>query len=217
MARRKGPCPHGIAVGPCEPCRKDQSKARYAAHRDEIGAKLKAHRLAHPDERRMRRAAQLEKERARGRAYRAAHPEKGRAWRAANKDKTRQYARDARRNTKFPQLYGITFDEALAMRDAQDNRCLICLCLMTDGSMSHRRWVPDHYMNADGRKVVRGILCSSCNIGIAHVGDHDPAALRRAATYIEATGRSERGAPEQAEGAQPTEQRPQRQLRLVIS
>lgn len=193
MPLRKAPCSHGVLRGPCKACVKEQGKARWAANKERLSVELREFRAAHPERRKAKRQANIEEERAYGRAYRAAHPEKGRAWSVANKERLRVKQADRRRfGTWFPRMYGITYETAVAMRDAQDGQCLICCVLMTDGKLTATRWVPDHYVASDGSKVVRGIICSSCNIGIALVNDHDPAALRRAADYIEKHGRADR-------------------------
>ncbi len=80
--------------------------------------------------------------------------------------------------------YGITRADYEAMLAKQCGVCAICQreerCRLKIGGVL-RSLAIDH--DHDTGKV-RGLLCASCNRGIARFGD-DPIALRRAAEYLE--------------------------------
>lgn len=73
--------------------------------------------------------------------------------------------------------HGITWDEYQAMLEAQNHACALCFRGHSEVSLGIDH---DH---ATGR--VRGLLCRSCNAALGQFQD-DPAALRRAADFIEA-------------------------------
>lgn len=51
--------------------------------------------------------------------------------------------------------------------------------------MSETTWCNvDHYGGKGTDAVVRGLLCSACNLGIGKL-KHDPVTLQRAITYLE--------------------------------
>ena len=73
--------------------------------------------------------------------------------------------------------YGITGEDYDRLLAEQGHRCKVC------GRESNgRTWHVDH---CHGTRKVRGILCDKCNRGLGQFND-DPAALRRAADYLEA-------------------------------
>jgi len=75
-------------------------------------------------------------------------------------------------------LYGITKDEYEAMLAGQDGRCAIC---RVDTPGGKGGWHVDHDHDT---KVIRGLLCHHCNIGVGQFKD-DPEILRAAADYLE--------------------------------
>jgi len=75
-------------------------------------------------------------------------------------------------------LYGITPEQFEAMLAGQDGRCAIC---RTDEPGGKGGWHVDHCHDS---KVIRGLLCHCCNIGVGQFKD-DPTRLRAAADYIE--------------------------------
>jgi hypothetical protein len=75
--------------------------------------------------------------------------------------------------------YGITLEEFNAMLKAQGNRCAICKG--DDPGASHN-WHIDHCHESG---VVRGLLCSPCNLGLGFLKD-DPEVMYRAVEYIKA-------------------------------
>lgn len=118
-----------------------------------------------------------------------------RRWAQNNPAKVRNYVArnrerisDTNRRSEYPRQYGITYAEALRMREAQQNLCAICSGAMTDEPRSRTRWVVDHYETPAG-PIVRGILHASCNSALGLMNDHDPQALRAAADYVERAGR----------------------------
>ncbi len=139
----------------------------------------------------------LEKERARKRDYmrakRAANPDWGRAERQKYVEKNRTKinaaarASQARRRAADPQWakerhflrnYGITIAQRDELLVKQGNCCAIC---KTENPI--RQWRIDHCHKTN---VVRGILCSNCNVGIGMLGE-DPERIRAAAVYVEAS------------------------------
>jgi len=99
------------------------------------------------------------------------------------------YARKRRRRAQgrassVKRLYGWLTEEVEALTGYQRGRCAICLRrvgVVKAGAMDH-----DHALEADGRpmrETVRGILCSTCNRYLGHIGD-DPAVMIRGAMYL---------------------------------
>jgi hypothetical protein len=88
---------------------------------------------------------------------------------AAKKEKQRK-ARDAylRRN------YGIGLERYEEMVLATGGRCPICLCRV-------RKWCVDHD-HFSGK--VRGVLCTTCNVGLGHFARDDIVILKRAIEYL---------------------------------
>ena len=81
-------------------------------------------------------------------------------------------------------VYGITAEVYDA---AVKTGCPICAHPFVEGKVGKgpagRSPTVDHYELPDGSPVVRGVLCSKCNLGIGYL-DHDADTLRRAAEYI---------------------------------
>lgn len=81
--------------------------------------------------------------------------------------------------------YGITPDDYQAMLDSQNGGCAICG--ITQTQVWKEGW--NHPLEVDhdhDTGKVRGLLCSSCNVSLGRF-KHDPALLRRAADYLEAS------------------------------
>ena len=76
----------------------------------------------------------------------------------------------------YVRKYGITQDEAIAMRE---RGCDICGG-NGDGS---GRWGNLHIDHDHETGKIRGVLCHSCNVGIGHFRD-DPERLEAAAAYL---------------------------------
>lgn len=73
--------------------------------------------------------------------------------------------------------YGLALDDYKALIAAQGDSCAICRGPSTSAWGS---WHVDHD-HATGE--VRGLLCSSCNVGLGNFGD-DPERLEAAARYL---------------------------------
>lgn len=71
--------------------------------------------------------------------------------------------------------FGLTEHQYRALHESQLGRCAICL-----RPSPSRRLAVDH-CHASG--AVRGLLCTSCNLGLGHFGDKD-GLLIRAAQYL---------------------------------
>lgn len=76
-------------------------------------------------------------------------------------------------------LYGMSDDDYMAFYDAQNGRCRACLVAFDDDVYG---MCVDHDHSTG---IVRGLLCSPCNVGLGMFGD-DPERLERAARYLRA-------------------------------
>jgi len=85
---------------------------------------------------------------------------------------------DRKRVCDISRKYGLTKEEAASVLTVTS--CQICGSVLTSGTTKTSR-VVDH---CHGTNRFRGVLCSSCNIGLGLFKDN-PAALRSAATYLE--------------------------------
>ena len=74
--------------------------------------------------------------------------------------------------------YGITFTDYKSMLEQQNNRCAICNS--TDPKRGTKNFSVDH-CHTTGK--VRGLLCSSCNLGLGHFQD-DTKLLDKAKEYL---------------------------------
>ena len=81
------------------------------------------------------------------------------------------------RNYMLNKNYGITIEEYDLLLEQQDNKCAIC-GTNTPGGKGRFHVDHDHTSGA-----IRGLLCSSCNIGLGHFKD-DPEILILAAEYL---------------------------------
>lgn len=96
---------------------------------------------------------------AKNRAYAKANPEKAKLWRLRG---------------KLAYMYGITLDEANAMRERQGGLCAVYGCNRPGTDIDH--------CHATGK--VRGILCSGCNKALGLLGD-SVARIEGLAEYVE--------------------------------
>jgi ribosomal protein L34E len=83
------------------------------------------------------------------------------------------------RDEQLRRKYGITLDEYQKLFTKQHGECAICGSAI--GEISRQRPLFVDHCHATGR--VRGLLCGSCNRGIACFND-DPVRLRTAAKYL---------------------------------
>jgi hypothetical protein len=130
----------------CRLCIKVYAKKHYGEHREERIEKERQRRLIDP-----------EKFKKYGRSYRANFSDKIRA-------------------QKIKKLYGIDFEDWVALFESQDKKCAICK--MSEPGI--KGWQTDHNHET---KEVRGILCTSCNNGLGRFKDN-PGVLLRAADYL---------------------------------
>ena len=123
------------------------------------------------EENRKRRVKNREKYMAARRAKYAANPEplkeKARAYRKNNPE-ARMYA-EARK-------YGLTDYQFHILRSTHGDSCAICHKPREMGSLCIDH---DH-----ATQMVRGLLCSECNLAVGKMAD-DPQRLRRAAAYLD--------------------------------
>jgi hypothetical protein len=62
--------------------------------------------------------------------------------------------------------YGLSLEEALKILNHQNNRCAICLKLISFFWENHDEKACIDHDHEKGKKAVRGILCSNCNTAI---------------------------------------------------
>lgn len=97
------------------------------------------------------------------------------AWRENNRDKVRH----AQRKHKVKKVYGLEWQDYLDLIAVRGDVCWIC-GTTEPGRKGSLAMCVDHD-HATGR--VRGLLCQSCNVGIARFRD-DPDLLARAIRYL---------------------------------
>lgn len=168
----------------CKKCKHDMSKAWRANNPDKTrGYKRKydeTHRNAVNAGQQRRRRANPEHFRARDRAYRAADPERVRRQNQKHYSRHGDKVRACSRRYKFEKIYGLTEDDFNRMLEQQDGRCALCRRPFGTASKSEK----PHIDHCHDTGVVRGLLCSMCNMGIGCLKDN-PDIIRRAADYLE--------------------------------
>lgn len=92
-----------------------------------------------------------------------------RRWRLANPDRANEI--------RLKRYYGISLEEFNDLLAQQDGACGVCRAELTD---------TPHVDHDHKTGEVRGLLCGKCNRGLG-MFDDDPAMLRRAAEYLEAS------------------------------
>lgn len=98
------------------------------------------------------------------------HRAKNAKWRKGNPERVRSY--------NLERMYGITHADYEAMLDAQDHRCAICGGIEPGGRGKHF-----HVDHCHDTEKVRGLLCTSCNIGIGYLKEN-PSILQSAIDYL---------------------------------
>jgi len=116
---------------------------------------------------------------ARGREAKRKKAEEDPAWREENNFKKRAKG------------LGFTKKQWEKMFDSQGRVCAIC---GSDSPHHKKGWQLDHCHKT---KVVRGLLCSSCNRVLGHAWD-SPERLRSAADYLESSRKSPKKSSEQS-------------------
>lgn len=92
---------------------------------------------------------------------------------------SRSNGHEYRKNWKLKRNFGITLEDYEAMREQQGGKCAICGRSPGDTTMKYDLAV-DHCHETG---VIRGLLCSDCNIGLGKLGDNLHG-LRRAVNYL---------------------------------
>ena len=120
-----------------------------------------------------------ERENAKDRTQYAASGERrrsqARAWHCKNLDRSLQNKRDWKLR-----LYGLTSDDYASMLAGQGHCCAVCR-RPTNNHKKQRGFAVDHCHET---RLVRGLLCHHCNVGIGHFFD-EPELIRAAAAYLE--------------------------------
>jgi len=86
--------------------------------------------------------------------------------------------KEYRRKWALRTRYGITLEEYERLVEAQSGACAIC-------SAKHSKERPLNVDHCHSTGKIRGLLCASCNPGLANFRDN-PKALEKAADYIRA-------------------------------
>jgi len=149
----------------CKACASEASRSWYAENQEWAAERSRRWRA----ENRERHAERSRRWCAANRERRA---ENYRQWYAENRERRAESVRRWRLETQ----YGITPEEFDALLAQQGGACAICGRTEPNG----RGWCVDHCHDSN---EVRGILCSTCNTGIGHLGD-TYAAVARAALYL---------------------------------
>lgn len=121
------------------------------------------------------RERELAKDRAEYASDGADERARARQWHADNRERSLA----SKRAWKLS-IYGLTPQDYDARLGAQGNRCAIC-AREANGNKAQRDFAVDHCHDT---RVVRGLLCHHCNVGLGHFFD-SPDALRAAADYLE--------------------------------
>jgi hypothetical protein len=105
-------------------------------------------------------------------ARRDAHNEYAKNYQQTRPEQRSRYAR----RYALKKLYGLTPEQWDEMFKEQGGRCLIC------GKAPGRKRLHVDHCHETG--LIRGLLCSSCNSGIAHL-QHDPKIIASALSYLD--------------------------------
>jgi hypothetical protein len=98
-----------------------------------------------------------------------------------NKYRTDPEYKLRRNRERVAARYGLTRKGYAALLEAQNHACAICKTPHIEEN--NKRLFIDHDHEV-GHKAVRGLLCSTCNLGIGYFKDN-PDLLRAAAEYLE--------------------------------
>lgn len=84
-------------------------------------------------------------------------------------------------------MYGVTSEEVFRLFESQNNSCKICKCKLTVPKFGKISKEMDVFHIDHDHKTgkFRGILCHTCNLGIAYFKD-SPVFLREALVYLNA-------------------------------
>lgn len=159
------------------------SDGNYLCAKHRHGLSLKQRREWAADNRERLRSRRLVSAAKSRRLHKAKYHAATLAWKMANPEKHKECATAWRRNNK-PAIaahnrrrrlakYGLTVEQYDAMSTRQKGRCAIC--------RRRRALGVDHCHKS---KVVRALLCRTCNLGIGQFSE-SPRFLRAAADYVE--------------------------------
>ena len=143
--------------------RRAYMRAYYAANKEKFRPKSPEKRAEYNANRRKKYANDP--------AMQQQYREAAKAWSAANPEK---------RKSQRVKKYGIDGAKYDAMLLRQGGRCAICLSVET-GDKRGSRFHVDHCHSTGS---VRGLLCSSCNLGLGKFRDSTES-LKRAIEYLE--------------------------------
>lgn len=168
--------------------RKEIDRRYRISHREEILAKKRAYRVSGKArvDKRAWYAAHRAEEAARKRAYRETHKEEESARRKLSRERDKQKIAAAAkayrsrikhtyRARMLRREYGLTLDAYAALSSSQDERCAICRRSPNGKPLS-----VDHCHSTG---AIRGLLCTSCNMGIGYFKD-SPKTMRAAFRYL---------------------------------
>lgn len=110
------------------------------------------------------------------------HNRTSRCGQCLNKIMREKYNPELMRGYDLMKLYGITHKDYLRMLKQQDGKCAICNRPEPEVTKKHKKFLCiDHDHKS---RIVRGLLCDSCNRGIGLLKD-DPAILSSAISYLQ--------------------------------
>ncbi len=75
---------------------------------------------------------------------------------------------EARRNTQYRYVFGVTFDEVLLKLEKQNGVCAICSKVLD----SLTRGTKPHLDHDHSNGMIRDVLCSRCNNVLGYVGEN---------------------------------------------
>jgi hypothetical protein len=101
------------------------------------------------------------------------------AWKRVDYQKHRPRRIASSRRQSLRVMYGLTPEDWERMLREQAGGCAIC-----GAGVSDRRWARLHVDHCHVTGVVRGLLCSNCNIGLG-MFDDDTERLRTAIQYLD--------------------------------
>lgn len=177
----------GRPVARCKSCTREKSK-KYREHNQEhIAEQKKASSVRNKDKiakyQKAWRLANVEKLRKWNREYHQRNPPKKRT-----PEQNRRYYRAYHRNVYLQKKFGITESDYEVMVATQGGKCAICGTTEPRGN-GHKKFHVDHCHRTG---LVRGLLCSRCNLGLGAFLD-DVSVLQRAIEYLSTKGKKNVG------------------------
>lgn len=92
---------------------------------------------------------------------------KAKEWKAANRDKTSL----SNKKTWLKATYGLAWEEFESLYSEQDGLCAICTKPMNFMGSRETRMTNACVDHCHSTGKIRGLLCTSCNLGIGHFQD----------------------------------------------